>query len=94
MPAQRSTQDRVQIKVFSNGVLGDQPKAVKMMKAGELDLAEFNIAPLAEAVPSVKVLTRPFLFRDSKHMFQHIDGPLGTHIENLQGGWRRAENTA
>jgi tripartite ATP-independent transporter DctP family solute receptor len=80
--AQQSTQDRVQIKIFSNGVLGDQPKAVKMMKAGELDLAEFNIAPLAEAVPAVKVLTRPFLFRDSKHMFQHIDGPLGTHIES------------
>jgi len=80
--AQHGTQDRVRIKVFSNAVLGDQVKAVKMMKAGELELAEFNIAPLAEAVPAVKVLTRPFLFRDSKHMFQHIDGPLGVRIES------------
>jgi tripartite ATP-independent transporter DctP family solute receptor len=80
--AQRNTQDRVRIKVFSNAVLGDQDKAVKMMKVGELEVAEFNIAPLAEAVPAVKVLTRPFLFRDSKHMFQHIDGPLGVHMES------------
>lgn len=84
--AQRGTQDRVKIKVFSNAVLGDQAKAVKMMKAGELELAEFNIAPLAEAVPSVKVLTRPFLFRDSRHMFQHIDGPLGVRIESQLKG--------
>ena len=80
--AQRGTQDRVRIKVFSNAVLGDQTQAVKMMKAGELELAEFNIAPLAEAVPAVKVLTRPFLFRDSKHMFHHVDGPLGVHMES------------
>jgi len=80
---QRATQDRFRIKVFSNAVLGDQDKAVKLMKAGELELAEFNIAPLAEAVPAIKVLTRPFLFRDSKHMFQHIDGPLGVRMESL-----------
>lgn len=79
--ARQSTENRVNVKVYSNGVLGDQAKAVQMMKAGELDLAEFNIAPLAEAVPSVAILTRPFLFRDSRHMFKVMDGKLGAQFE-------------
>lgn len=78
---QQSTQNRIQVKVFSNGVLGDQPKAVKMLKDGELDLAELNLGPLSEAAPSTKALTLPFLFRDSKHMFRQLDGTLGKRFE-------------
>lgn len=78
---QQSTQNRIQVKVYSNASLGDQPKAVQMMKAGELDLAEFSLGPLSEAVPSTKALTLPFLFRDSKHMFRQLDGKLGERFE-------------
>jgi tripartite ATP-independent transporter DctP family solute receptor len=78
---QQQTQNRVLIKVHSNGVLGDQPKAVQMMKAGELDLAEFNLGPLSDAVPGTKALTLPFLFLDSAHMFGQIDGALGVRFE-------------
>lgn len=78
---QSQTQGRVKFKLFNNAVLGDQPKAIQMFKAGELDAGEFSIGPLADAVPEVNVLSRPFLFRDSKHMFQNIDGALGKRIE-------------
>ena len=78
---QKDTENRVRIKVYSNGTLGDQPKAVQMMKSGELDLAEFNLGPLSDAVPGTKALTLPFLFRDSAHMFGQIDGPLGVRFE-------------
>jgi tripartite ATP-independent transporter DctP family solute receptor len=77
----QSTQNRVHVKVYSNAVLGDQPKAVQQLKAGELDLAELNLGPLSAAAPATKVLTLPFLFRDSTHMFRHIDGKLGASFE-------------
>src|SRR3546814_3516996 len=54
-----ATEGRYVVKVFSNGVLGDQPVAVRMLKAGELDIAEFNLAPLSEAAPGTKALTLP-----------------------------------
>lgn len=73
----RETSRRYTVKVFSNGVLGNQENAVRMLKQGDIDLAEFNLSPLAEAAPSAKVLTLPFLFRDSEHMFRHLDGELG-----------------
>src|SRR3546814_17653574 len=69
------------VKVFSNGVLGDQPVAVRMLKAGELDIAEFNLAPLSEAAPGTKALTLPFLFRDATHMFRKVEGKLGPRFE-------------
>jgi tripartite ATP-independent transporter DctP family solute receptor len=78
---QQGTQNRLRVKVFSNASLGDQPKAVQMMKAGELDLAEFSLGPLSEAAPGTKALTLPFLFRDSKHMFRQLDGKLGARFE-------------
>lgn len=74
---ERLSGGRYKVKVHSNGVLGDQPKAVQMLKQGEIDLAEFGIQPLAEAAPGTRVLTLPFLFRDSDHMFRQLDGKLG-----------------
>ncbi|GAB3467225.1 TRAP transporter substrate-binding protein [Polaromonas eurypsychrophila] len=73
----KATQNRYQIEIFSNGSLGDQPKAVQMLKSGEIDLAEFSSGPLSDAVPGIKVLNLPFLFTDSAHMFRHLDGKLG-----------------
>ena len=73
----KATQGRYQIEVFSNATLGDQPKAVQMLKSGEIDLAEFSSGPLSDAVPGIKVLNLPFLFTDSAHMFRHLDGKLG-----------------
>ena len=71
--------------MFSNATLGDQPKAVQMLKSGEIDIAEFSSGPLSDAVPGIKVLNLPFLFNDSAHMFRHLDGALGQRFAaNLQ----------
>lgn len=71
------TKGKYQVEVFSNASLGDQPKAVQMLKNGEIDIAEFSSGPLSDAVPGIKVLNLPFLFKDSAHMFRHLDGKLG-----------------
>jgi len=73
----KSTGGRYNIELFNSGTLGDQPKAVQMLKSGEIDVAEFSSGPLSDAVPGIKVLNLPFLFTDSAHMFRHLDGKLG-----------------
>lgn len=73
----KTTKGKYQIDIFSNATLGDQPKAVQMLKSGEIDIAEFSSGPLSDAVPGIKVLNLPFLFTDSAHMFRHLDGKLG-----------------
>jgi len=73
----KATQGRYRIELHSNGSLGDQPKAVKMLQSGEIDVAEFSSGALTDAVPGLRVLNLPFLFNDSAHMFKHLDGSLG-----------------
>ena len=81
----QTTKGKYQIEIFSNATLGDQPKAVQMLKSGEIDIAEFSSGPLSDAVPGIKVLNLPFLFTDSAHMFRHLDGKLGKRFaDNLK----------
>ncbi len=75
-----ATKGKYKIELFSNAVLGDQGKAVAMLKAGEIDVAEFNSAPLSEAAPGLKAFNLPFLFHDSAHMFRYLDGEMGTRL--------------
>ncbi|RZJ10447.1 MAG: TRAP transporter substrate-binding protein [Haliea sp.] len=82
----KSTGGRYSVEVFNNGTLGDQPKAVQMVKGGEVDIAEFSSGALFEAAPGLKALNLPFLFTDSTHMFKHLDGKLGKRFgERLKG---------
>jgi tripartite ATP-independent transporter DctP family solute receptor len=81
----KATEGRYRIEIFSNGSLGDQPKAVRMLKDGEIDAAVFSSGPLSDAVPSIKVINLPFLFTDSKHMFKHLDGSLGAKFSEGLG---------
>lgn len=81
-----ATNGKFKFELFSNAVLGDQPKAVAMLKAGEIDLAEFNSGPLSDAAPGLKAFNLPFLFVDSAHMFRHLDGKVGERLATqLQG---------
>ncbi len=77
---QAGTQGRYRIQLFSDAVLGDQAKAVQMLKAGEIDAAEFNMGPLAEAVPALQAFNLPFLFSNAAHMFRYLDGPMGERL--------------
>lgn len=74
------TKGRINIKLYSDAVLGDQSKAVTMLKSGELDIAEFNLGPLTEAAPGLKAFTLPFLFTNAAHMFRFLDGEMGDRL--------------
>lgn len=75
-----NTGGRYTIKLYSDAVLGDQAKAVTLLKAGEIDVAEFNLGPLAEAAPGLQAFNLPFLFSDAAHMFRYLDGAMGERL--------------
>lgn len=72
---------RIKIDVIGTDIIRDQAEAQKMLKEGKLEMGEFNLAMLSEAVPSMKALNLPFLFSDSKHMFTLLDGEMGKTFE-------------
>ena len=81
------TDGRVLIEVFSNGVLGDQPKAVQMVKSGEVEMAEFGLGPLSQEVKSMNAINLPFLFSNTEQMFRLLDGEMGNQFKaRLEAG--------
>lgn len=71
------TGGRVQVRVYSNGVLGSETSIVEQMEYGGIDFSRISIMSLGEFVPELYVLQLPFLYRDADHMWTVLDGPIG-----------------
>ncbi|WAP67796.1 TRAP transporter substrate-binding protein [Jiella pelagia] len=71
------TGGEVTAEVFNGGILGDQPDAIDQVRNGALDFANFNLGPMGEFVPSINVLSLPFLFTGVDQMHAVMDGKIG-----------------
>ena len=76
------TDGRVTAEVYNNGVLGDQPDAIDQVRNGALDFANFNLGPMGEFVPSINVLSLPFLFTGIDQMHAVMDGKIGQRLSD------------
>lgn len=68
---------RIKIVVQPNGILGDEKSVMKQVKFGGVDFARVSLAEIAEVAPKYNVLQMPYLYRDSTHMWQVLDGHIG-----------------
>lgn len=76
---ERST-GRFTIKVFHSRQLGEESDTIAMVQAGAIDMVRTSVAPFNALIPETRVLTLPFLFRDSNHFHAVLAGPIGTQI--------------
>ena len=75
------TQGRVHITVYDNGQLSQDEKAiVEQTQMGAMDFARIILAPLAQFVPALNVLTLPYIYRDGIHMWKVLQGPIGQKL--------------
>jgi tripartite ATP-independent transporter DctP family solute receptor len=85
----------VQVQIFPDAQLGDEPKMLEALRLGALDAMTIASVNLAPSVPEVDLFSLPFLFRDLPHLYRVVDGPIGqrlaTTIEAKSGalvlGW-------
>ena len=70
----------LKLDIKTNGQLGDEGKAWANIKAGTLDMARVNLATLANDLPSVKILSLPYLFRSRDHMWSVLNGDFGKRV--------------
>ena len=68
------------VKVFPNGALGSEKDTIEQLKIGALDMMRINSSPLNNFVPETVALCLPFVFRDTQHMRNVLDGPIGDEI--------------
>ena len=94
----------IEIQVFPNGVLGNDPTTINAVRGGSLDIALTGNPFFTGLAPKLNVLDLPFLFNDRKHAAAVLDGPIGESLrKELEGsnlkalatwdiGWRNLTN--
>jgi tripartite ATP-independent transporter DctP family solute receptor len=76
------TNGEITLKMFHSGVLGSQPDAIEQVRAGALEIGNFNLGPMGPTIPETNVVSLPFIFKDSAHMFRALDGEAGKAISD------------
>ena len=82
---EEKTNGAIKIEVYNNSVLGQERETIEMTQAGSIHFIRVGTNPLTSINPLMGALSMPFLYRDRAHMFNVLDGPIGTELmESLQ----------
>ncbi len=71
---------KITCSIYPNGQLGSETEYLEKMQTGSLDIAKTSAAPVASFVPRMKVFSTPYLFRDSEHYWDVLNGELGREL--------------
>ena len=75
------TGGRVHITVYDSGQLGQDEKAiVEQAQMGAIDFARISLAPVSQFAKELNVLSLPYIYRDSAHMWKVLSGPIGKKL--------------
>ncbi|MFL4470932.1 TRAP transporter substrate-binding protein [Tateyamaria armeniaca] len=77
---EEKTGGEITLQMFHGGTLGSQPDAVEQVRAGALEIGNFNLGPIGPIVPAANVVSLPFIFKDVPHMFRVLEGEGGAAI--------------
>lgn len=74
------SQGQLTMDIYANGQLGKERDLLELLQIGSLDMTKVSAGALENFVPEIKVLTLPYLFRDSAHTSQVLQGPIGKKL--------------
>jgi tripartite ATP-independent transporter DctP family solute receptor len=77
---EQRTGGRHRIRVFHSRQLGEEKETIEQTRVGAIDLNRTNVAPIGALIPSVNVLSLPFLFRSLDHLHKVLDHDIGNDI--------------
>ncbi len=71
---------KIDFQVFPAAQIATEKDAIEMVKLGVIASTPVNIGALGSFVPEADLFNFPFLFRDTNHFYDIIDGPVGKQI--------------
>lgn len=77
---------KMTVKMYHAGTLGSQPDAIEQVRAGALEIGNFNLGPLGPIVPEANVVSLPFIFKDVDHMWRVLDGKTNRGQLRIEAG--------
>src|SRR5499427_10192090 len=77
---QAATNGRLGVQVFASMQLGGEKEAIEQAQVGALQMARVSVGAIGPVIDDLNVFNLPFLFRNTPHMQQVIDGAIGTAL--------------
>ncbi len=71
---------KLQIKVFPDGQLGSEREVLELLQIGSIALTKVSAASMSNFAPEYQVTSIPYLFRDSEHLFNVLEGEVGKQL--------------
>jgi tripartite ATP-independent transporter DctP family solute receptor len=71
---------RIKVEVFDNGTLGQEDQLFEGMRLGSIDMGKSITSEIGTTVPSFQVFDLPYIFRDSEHMWNVLNGDIGKQM--------------
>jgi tripartite ATP-independent transporter DctP family solute receptor len=72
-----ATNGTIKVKIFPNGVLGDQPSVMKAIQSGSVSMSLASSAVLSTYVPELHLYDLPFLITSRPIAYKVLDGSIG-----------------
>ncbi|MDW3212008.1 MAG: TRAP transporter substrate-binding protein [Reichenbachiella sp.] len=66
--------------IYANGQLGQERDLMELLQIGSLDMTKVSAGSMENFVPEFKVLTLPYLFSDSTHTWNVLQGEIGENL--------------
>lgn len=70
------------IDIYPNNQLGSERECLELLQIGSLGMTKVSTGVLENFVPGYQVFGLPFLFRDSDHRFEVLEGEIGENFLN------------
>ncbi|SHM39050.1 TRAP transporter substrate-binding protein [Roseibium suaedae] len=71
------TGGRLCVEVFHSAQLGQEKDTIEQTKFGVIDLNRVSMGPFNNLVEETKVVSLPYIFKNTEHMHHVMDGPIG-----------------
>ena len=76
------------LAIYPSGMIGSEAECLKQTQNGHIDLSKTSSAVLESSVPELIALGLPYVFRNSRHFWKVLDGPIGKELGELTRGMR------
>lgn len=68
------------IDIYSGAVLGSETQCIEQLQNGSLAITKTSAAAMENFIPVMSVFGLPYVFRDSDHYWNVLDGPIGRSL--------------
>lgn len=77
------TEGRIKILVQHSGKRGAESEVIEQLKYGGVDFARISISELTNDIKELNVLQMPYLYQNSEHMWEVLDGEIGSYFMDI-----------